>query len=326
MAMVMNLAIGGLAGCKSSGADNKETDGPTVVLEVLPQKEPEEQASDNSNDYYLNEKGILVDKVEEFKTQEFGEYTLTYPILEEGVDEVAVYEFDTYDNTHVVLDATNIYQQISLDTIGDYGDGQLEIVAPGEDIKYMFDGERYYIEEVLTPNFVSIVNERQKERIKKLIDYNKVIAGGEFDGLILQPTVMDNVTEQDSIMQEEVFGPIMPIISFSSLKEELDKLSKKEKPLAFYYFSTDQEKQIQVMQSAHFGGGCINDCILHLTEHNLPFGGVGASGMGSYHGKKTFDTFTHHKSVLVNNTKINLWLKFMPYTRRKLKFLKWFSK
>ena len=147
MAMVVNLAIAGLAGCKRSGADNKETDGPTAILEVLPQKEPEEQASDNSNDYYLNEQGILVDKVEEFKTQVFGEYTLTYPILEEGVDEVAVYEFDTYNNTHVVLDATNIYQQISLDTIGDYGDVQLEIVAPGEDIKYMFDGERYYIED-----------------------------------------------------------------------------------------------------------------------------------------------------------------------------------
>lgn len=186
--------------------------------------------------------------------------------------------------------------------------------------------EKFYLEEVLTPNFVSIVNERQKERIKNLIDYNKVIVGGEFDGLTLQPTVMDNVTMEDPIMQEEIFGPIMPIISFTALKEELNKLSKKEKPLALYYFSTDPEKQEMVMNTAHYGGGCINDCILHLTEANLPFGGVGASGMGSYHGKQTFDTFTHYKSVLVNNTKINMGVKFMPYTRRKLKFLRWFAK
>lgn len=186
--------------------------------------------------------------------------------------------------------------------------------------------EKYYLEDVLTPNFVSIVNEKQKARIEKLIDHNKVVVGGEFDGLVLAPTVMDNVTESDPVMKEEVFAPIMPIIPFASLKEELDKLIQKEKPLAFYYFSTDEDKQMQVMNTMHFGGGCINDCIMHLTEHNLPFGGVGASGMGSYHGKKTFDAFSHKKSVLVNNTKINLWLKFMPYTRKKLKFLRWFSK
>lgn len=186
--------------------------------------------------------------------------------------------------------------------------------------------EKFYIEGVLSPNFVNIVNERQKERLEKLIDHNKVVMGGEFDGLTLAPTVMDNVTEEDAIMQEEIFGPIFPIVPFTALKEELDKLASKERPLALYYFSTDPEKQSMVMSSAHFGGGCINDCILHLTEENLPFGGVGASGMGSYHGKKTFDTFTHFKSVLVNNTKIDIKLKFMPYTRRKLKFLRRFSK
>lgn len=186
--------------------------------------------------------------------------------------------------------------------------------------------DRYYLEDVLTPNFVSIVNERQKQRIENILDHNKVVCGGEWDGLVLHPTVMDNVTDEDKIMQEEIFAPIMPIVSFTTLKEEIEKLNKKEKPLALYYFSTDEDKQKEVMESLHFGGGCINDCVLHLTEHNLPFGGVGASGMGSYHGKKSFDTFSHFKSVLVNNTKINLWLKFMPYTRKKLKFLKWFDK
>ena len=109
----------------------------------------------NNAEYYLNSQGILVDKVEEFETQTFGEYVVKYPILNDGVDEVVVYEFDTYDNIHVVLDTSNVYQQTSLDEMGDYGDVQLEQVAPGRDIAYMFDGERYYIEDY-TINLLTI--------------------------------------------------------------------------------------------------------------------------------------------------------------------------
>ena len=111
--------------------------------------------TDNNAEYYLNSQGILVDKVEEFETQTFGEYVVKYPILNEGVDEVVVYEFDTYDNIHVVLDASNVYQQTNLDEIGDYGDVQLEQIAPGRDVVYMFDGERYYIEDY-TINLLTI--------------------------------------------------------------------------------------------------------------------------------------------------------------------------
>lgn len=111
--------------------------------------------TNNNAEYYLNSQGILVDKVEEFETQTFGEYVVKYPILNDGVDEVVVYEFDTYDNIHVVLDASNVYQQTSLDEMGDYGDVQLEQVAPGRDIAYMFDGERYYIEDY-TINLLTI--------------------------------------------------------------------------------------------------------------------------------------------------------------------------
>lgn len=143
--MVMNLIIIGLVGCGNHEEGSKPEGEDTVVdvIEVLPQEKSVEEPSN----YYLNEQGILVDKVEEFKTQTLGEYTLTYPILEDGVDEVVVYEFDTDDNTHVVLDASNIYQQVSLNTEGDYGDVQLEIVASDEGIVYMYDGERYYIED-----------------------------------------------------------------------------------------------------------------------------------------------------------------------------------
>ncbi len=111
--------------------------------------------TNNNAEYYLNSQGILVDKVKEFVTQTFGEYVVKYPILNEGLDEVVVYEFDTYDNIHVVLDASNVYQQTSLDETGDYGDVQLEQVAPGRDIAYMFDGERYYIEDY-TINLLTI--------------------------------------------------------------------------------------------------------------------------------------------------------------------------
>ena len=108
-----------------------------------------------AEEYYTNEAGVLVDKVEEFEIQTFGEYTLRIPILNEGVEEVMVYEFDTYDNQHIVLDATNVYQQVNLDAIGDYGDVELEKVAPGKDIAYLFDGECYYIEDY-TANLLTI--------------------------------------------------------------------------------------------------------------------------------------------------------------------------
>lgn len=118
-------------------------------------QENSSSSNGTTNDYYLNEQGYLVDKVTEFETQTFGEYVVKYPILNEGVDEVVVYEFDTYDNVHIVLDASNVYQQINLDEIGDYGDVQLEQIAPGRDIAYMFDGERYYIEDY-TINLLTI--------------------------------------------------------------------------------------------------------------------------------------------------------------------------
>ena len=117
--------------------------------------EADEKPEEATSDYYLNEQGILVDKVEEFKTKTFGEYELQYPILDDGSDEVVVYEFDTYDNIHVVLDASNVYQQTSLSEPGDYGDVQLKGFAPGEDIVYMYDGESYYIEDY-TINLLTI--------------------------------------------------------------------------------------------------------------------------------------------------------------------------
>jgi len=138
LTLMISLMTLGCIGCTKEESRNISEEIVTPVEEI---------AISDSSEYYLNDDGILVDKVEEFKTESFGEYSLTYPILEEGVDEVAVYEFDTNENVHVLLDATNIYQQISLDTLGDYGAVELEVVAQAEGIVYMFDGERYYIED-----------------------------------------------------------------------------------------------------------------------------------------------------------------------------------
>lgn len=186
--------------------------------------------------------------------------------------------------------------------------------------------KQFYFDDLLTQNFVKVVNEKQKARIQKLLDPSKVVMGGNFDGLTLEPTIMDNVSFDDAIMQEEIFGAILPIISYTNLNEEIDRLKTKDKPLALYFFSTDRDKQNYVMSHALYGGGCINDCIMHLTDSHLPFGGVGASGMGSYHGEKTFETFSHYKSVMVRNSKFDISLKYMPYTRKKLKLLKKFCK
>ena len=186
--------------------------------------------------------------------------------------------------------------------------------------------EQFYSEDVLTPNFVRIVNEKHKERIEKLLDEKNIIVGGRFDGLTLEPTVMDNVKFGDAIMKEEVFAPILPVISFTTLSEEIDRLKTKSRPLALYYFGSDRTKQEYVMKNALYGGGCINDCIMHVSDSNLPFGGVGSSGIGLYHGEKTFNVFTHFKSVLITNSKNDLKLKYMPYTRKKLKTIKRFCK
>lgn len=186
--------------------------------------------------------------------------------------------------------------------------------------------KQFYFDDLLTQNFVKVVNEKQKERLQKLLDPSKVVMGGNFDGLTLEPTIMDNVSFDDAIMQEEIFGAILPIISYTNLNEEIERLKTKDKPLALYFFSSDKDKQNYVMSHALYGGGCINDCIMHLTDSHLPFGGVGASGIGNYHGEKTFETFSHYKSVMVRNSKFDIGLKYMPYTRKKLKLLKKFCK
>ena len=181
----------------------------------------------------------------------------------------------------------------------------------------------YYIDGNLSDDFVKIINQKNLDRLVGLIDKNKIYFGGNTFKDKLEPTILTGVTREDKIMQEEIFGPIMPVVEFDDLNQELKIIEDMEKPLAFYYFGSDKEKIEKIKNSCRFGGGCINDVIMHLTEERLPFGGVGNSGMGSYHGKKTFYAFTHEKSVLQKN-KFEMDLKYPPQDNKKLKFLKKF--
>ena len=187
--------------------------------------------------------------------------------------------------------------------------------------------EFYYVSGKIVNTFPHLINEKHKEKVMSFLEYDKVIIGGINDGLLLHPTVMDNVDFSSKIMQEEIFGPIMPVISFSSLYDLLETIKNRNKPLAFYYFSKDIRKAKDVLSKMSFGGGCINDVIMHLTCHELPFGGVGSSGMGAYHGKASFDTFSHYKSIL-NKKKFELQMKYPNKNNndKNLKFIKLYSR
>ncbi|MGN1082011.1 MAG: aldehyde dehydrogenase [Candidatus Avispirillum sp.] len=168
------------------------------------------------------------------------------------------------------------------------------------------------------PDYGKIINEKHFDRICALIDKDKTVLGGEADRekLKIAPTVMDNVTWDDAVMQEEIFGPVMPILAFESYEEIYSLLEKKQKPLALYIFSEDKKRIKEITGRLSFGGGCVNDTIIHLATSEMGFGGVGESGMGSYHGKDGFDAFSHTKSVVDKKTWMDLPMRYQPYDRK----------
>ncbi|MDO4170366.1 MAG: aldehyde dehydrogenase [Lachnospiraceae bacterium] len=166
-------------------------------------------------------------------------------------------------------------------------------------------------------NYGKIINEKHFKRVCGLIDSEKVVYGGKSDSATLQiePTVMDHVTFDDAVMQEEIFGPIMPILTYDSLDQVIQKINSMAHPLALYLFSSDKEVISKVTSRCSFGGGCVNDTIIHLATSEMGFGGFGESGMGSYHGKEGFDTFSHYKSVVDKKTWLDLPMRYQPYRK-----------
>lgn len=176
-------------------------------------------------------------------------------------------------------------------------------------------------------DFARILNHKHFERLQKLINPVKVRIGGQTDrdDHYIAPTVMTEVSWEAPVMQEEIFGPILPVLTYEDMDDVINTIRTKPKPLALYLFSTDSKTQERIIEEIPFGGGCINDTVAHLGNLDLPFGGVGQSGFGSYHGKQSFDTFSHQKSVMEKANWLDIPMRYPPYSG-KLKWLKQLTK
>ena len=166
-------------------------------------------------------------------------------------------------------------------------------------------------------NYGKIINEKHFRRILGLIDEAKIVCGGGSDEktLKIEPTILDHVTLDDAVMQEEIFGPILPILTYENLSDVIETIHGMPHPLAMYVFTSNQTVVDGLTSRIGFGGGCINDVIIHLATSEMGFGGFGESGMGSYHGKAGFDTFTHYKSIVDKKTWIDLPMRYQPYKK-----------
>lgn len=183
----------------------------------------------------------------------------------------------------------------------------------------------YQINESISENYLRIINLKNFDRLKALIDKDKIYTGGHTnkEKRLISPTILHDISFEDKIMKEEIFGPILPVLSFTDLDKTIKIVKEKPKPLSCYIYSKNKKKIDKLLQELSFGGGAINDSLMHLSNSNLPFGGVGFSGTGSYHGKSGFDTFSHFKSILHKPFWLEPTIKYAPYTRKKLNIIKW---
>lgn len=177
---------------------------------------------------------------------------------------------------------------------------------------------QYGKEPLKNPDYGKIINEKHFDRLMGLMDREKVAVGGEADraALRIAPTVMEQVTWDDAVMQEEIFGPLLPILTFDRWAEIYPLLARKPKPLALYLFTRDRAHVREAMTRFSFGGGCINDVVIHLATSEMGFGGVGESGMGAYHGRDGFNAFSHTKSIVDKKTWVDLPVRYQPYRKR----------
>lgn len=186
----------------------------------------------------------------------------------------------------------------------------------------------YTIEPLTNKDYGKIINKVHFNRLLSLISNCNIIYGGKSDSntLKIEPTIIDNINEDSLIMQEEIFGPLLPIIEYNDFSKVKEMIDKSPNPLSAYLFSENKINQDYFMNELNFGGGCINDCLVHLTSDYLPFGGIGNSGIGKYHGIYSFNTFTHEKAILKRYTWINLPIKNQPYTKFKETLIRFFMK
>ena len=174
-------------------------------------------------------------------------------------------------------------------------------------------------------SYSKIINEKRFDKLVTYLQYGKIIYGGKHErsALYFQPTLMDSVALDSPLMTEEIFGPVLPVFTFTSMEEAISVVRRNADPLAFYLFTSSSKKEKDWVEKVSFGGACINNAAWHFTNHNLPFGGIRNSGMGAYHGKSSFELFTHKKPVMKTPTWFDPDLKYPPF-EKKLKWFKWF--
>lgn len=171
--------------------------------------------------------------------------------------------------------------------------------------------------------YPKMINEKHFDRVLGLMEGAHIVSGGESDRarLKIAPTILDQVDWESAVMQEEIFGPLLPVLTFYDIKEVIQMVNARPSPLALYYFTKDKRREGKVLKHISYGGGCINDTVVHLATSHMPFGGVGNSGMGGYHGKDSFDTFTHRKSIMKKSLLIDVPIRYAPF-KNKLALLK----
>ena len=186
---------------------------------------------------------------------------------------------------------------------------------------------QYTDDQIANSSYPKIINQKHFEKVIKYIDKDRVLFGGNIDveKLKIQPTLLDSTFDAPE-MKQEMFGPVLPIVTFDNLDGAIAKINSMSTPLALYFFSKDKQNQDKVKTYCQFGGGCINDTIMHIASSTLPFGGLKQSGMGQYHGKTGFDTFTHYKSILDKKTWLDLPMRYQPYTDKNYRLIKKFMK
>ena len=177
---------------------------------------------------------------------------------------------------------------------------------------------------IACPEYPKIINDKHYQRIQGLMAGEHAVFGGQARNGKIAPTLLDGITEDSPVMGEEIFGPVLPMLEFHDLDEVISFVKARPKPLALYLFTTDSAVERKVLENVSFGGGCVNDTIIHLATHHMPFGGVGNSGMGGYHGKDSFDTFSHRKSILKKANWLDLPMRYHPYKDSNLKLIKFF--
>jgi len=188
---------------------------------------------------------------------------------------------------------------------------------------------KHYIKEFYGENplsneeYTHIVNHRHFKRLTSYLSEGELVAGGKTneEHTIIEPAILDHITWDDAVMQDEIFGPILPVLTYDDIDEVITQVRSHEKPLAFYYFSEDEQSQEYVLNHIPFGGGCINDTLFHVANPHLPFGGVGHSGVGNYHGKASFDAFTNAKSIMKQTTKFDFSFRY-PNSKNGLSIIK----